>query len=220
VSPESLNRERTGQKITAAATDCIGRNLQKKKLQTDRTKLEYGDMILLMMPVRNEIPLSDDNLMNHAAVRDSKKKTSTFFNIYNEQDNKNKPLLQTLNERQQNILASVGDSLNDAVDFNIDTVVYDATKILYESLDTTVAFVTYNKVFRYSTNPKKAFYKLTPGKQRAYLIHFTGAKQSATRTSRIEKYTPQILCGKGFYDCTCGLSKKMPICDGSHKFAR
>jgi len=36
-------------------------------------------MILLMMPVRNEIPLSDDNLMNHAAVRDSKKKTSTFF---------------------------------------------------------------------------------------------------------------------------------------------
>jgi uncharacterized protein YdeI (YjbR/CyaY-like superfamily) len=67
---------------------------------------------------------------------------------------------------------------------------------------------------------KKAFYQLTPGKQRAYLIHFTGAKQSATRTSRIEKYTPQILCGKGFYDCTCGLSKKMPICDGSHKFAR
>jgi len=67
---------------------------------------------------------------------------------------------------------------------------------------------------------KKAFYQLTPGKQRAYLIHFTGAKQSATRTSRIEKFIPQILCGKGFYDCTCGLSKKMPICDGSHKFAR
>ena len=78
MSPESLNRERTDQKITAAATDCIGRNLQKKQ-QTDRTNLEYGNMILLMMPVRNEIPLSDDNLMNHAAVRDSKKKTSTFF---------------------------------------------------------------------------------------------------------------------------------------------
>ena len=75
---------------------------------------------------------------------------------------------------------------------------------------------------QFKKNPafKKAFYQLTPGKQRAYLIHFTGAKQSATRTSRIEKYTPQILCGKGFYDCTCGLSKKMPICDGSHKFAR
>jgi uncharacterized protein YdeI (YjbR/CyaY-like superfamily) len=67
---------------------------------------------------------------------------------------------------------------------------------------------------------KKAFYQLTPGRQRAYLIHFTGAKQSATRTSRIEKFIPQILCGKGFNDCTCGLSKKMPICDGSHKFAR
>jgi hypothetical protein len=76
------------------------------------------------------------------------------------------------------------------------------------------------KQFKKNAAFKKAFYQLTPGRQRAYLIHFTGAKQSATRTSRIEKFIPQILCGKGFNDCTCGLSKKMPICDGSHKFAR
>ena len=36
----------------------------------------------------------------------------------------------------------------------------------------------------------------------------------------IEKYTNQILSGKGINDCTCGLSKKMPYCDGSHKSLR
>ncbi|EDY18007.1 protein of unknown function DUF1801 [Chthoniobacter flavus Ellin428] len=47
---------------------------------------------------------------------------------------------------------------------------------------------------------KKAFQSLTAGRQRAYLIHFSGAKQSATRTARIEKCIPQILDGKGMND--------------------
>jgi uncharacterized protein YdeI (YjbR/CyaY-like superfamily) len=67
---------------------------------------------------------------------------------------------------------------------------------------------------------KAAFYALTPGRQRAYLLHFSSAKQSATRTSRIEKCMPLILKGQGINDCTCGLSKKMPYCDGSHKSIR
>lgn len=45
-----------------------------------------------------------------------------------------------------------------------------------------------------------AFAALTPGRQRAYLLHFTAAKQSQTRTSRIEKCTAQILSGKGMND--------------------
>lgn len=64
---------------------------------------------------------------------------------------------------------------------------------------------------------KTAFYALTPGRQRAYILYFSGAKQSSTRESRIDKYTPRILDGKGLNDCTCGLSKRMPGCDGSHK---
>jgi uncharacterized protein YdeI (YjbR/CyaY-like superfamily) len=40
---------------------------------------------------------------------------------------------------------------------------------------------------------KKAFTALTPGRQRAYLMHFSAAKQSQTREARIDKYTPQIL---------------------------
>lgn len=47
---------------------------------------------------------------------------------------------------------------------------------------------------------KKAFESLTPGRQRGYLLYFSSAKQSATRESRIEKYIPQILKGKGVDD--------------------
>lgn len=47
---------------------------------------------------------------------------------------------------------------------------------------------------------KKAFNSLTPGRQRAYILHFAGAKQSATRQSRIEKCVPRILEGKGMND--------------------
>lgn len=66
----------------------------------------------------------------------------------------------------------------------------------------------------------KAFYALTPGRQRAYNLFFTGSQNSKTRESRIQKYIPRILSGKGINDCTCGLSKKMPGCDGSHKALR
>ncbi len=44
---------------------------------------------------------------------------------------------------------------------------------------------------------KNAFHSLTPGRQRAYILFFTSAKQSETRNSRIEKLIPQILKGKG-----------------------
>lgn len=47
---------------------------------------------------------------------------------------------------------------------------------------------------------KKAFEKLTPGRQRGYVLHFSQAKQSKTRTARIEKYMDKILSGKGFHD--------------------
>jgi uncharacterized protein YdeI (YjbR/CyaY-like superfamily) len=47
---------------------------------------------------------------------------------------------------------------------------------------------------------KKAFDALTPGRQRAYIFHFSQAKQSKTRMARVEKYIPQILKGKGLDD--------------------
>ena len=47
---------------------------------------------------------------------------------------------------------------------------------------------------------KTAFEALTPGRQRGYILHFSQPKQSKTRESRIEKWLPQILDGKGLND--------------------
>ena len=47
---------------------------------------------------------------------------------------------------------------------------------------------------------KTAFRALTPGRQRGYILYFSAAKQSKTRESRIAKWMPQILNGKGLND--------------------
>lgn len=47
---------------------------------------------------------------------------------------------------------------------------------------------------------RTAFEKLTPGRQKGYLLYFASAKQAKTRESRIEKYIPEILKGKGLDD--------------------
>jgi uncharacterized protein YdeI (YjbR/CyaY-like superfamily) len=47
---------------------------------------------------------------------------------------------------------------------------------------------------------RDAFEALTPGRQRGYLLYFAGAKQSKTRTARVERYIPLIMEGKGLND--------------------
>jgi uncharacterized protein YdeI (YjbR/CyaY-like superfamily) len=49
-------------------------------------------------------------------------------------------------------------------------------------------------------NLAEAFHGLTPGRQKGYLLHFAGAKQSATRAARVEKHVPRILKGRGLDD--------------------
>jgi uncharacterized protein YdeI (YjbR/CyaY-like superfamily) len=46
----------------------------------------------------------------------------------------------------------------------------------------------------------EAFRALTPGRQKGYLLHFAGAKQSVTRAARVEKHAPRILRGLGLGD--------------------
>jgi uncharacterized protein YdeI (YjbR/CyaY-like superfamily) len=55
---------------------------------------------------------------------------------------------------------------------------------------------------RLDDDPKlaEAFHALTPGRQKGYLLHFAGAKQSATRAARVEKHVPRILKGLGLDD--------------------
>lgn len=54
--------------------------------------------------------------------------------------------------------------------------------------------------FKKQSELKTAFYALTPGRRRGYLLHFNQAKQSATRESRIQKCIPNIMKGKGLQE--------------------
>ena len=47
---------------------------------------------------------------------------------------------------------------------------------------------------------REAFSALTPGRQRGYILHFSGAKQSKTRESRVEQSIPRILEGLGLQE--------------------
>jgi len=55
---------------------------------------------------------------------------------------------------------------------------------------------------KFNENPalKTAYEALTPGRQRAYLLYFSQPKQAKTRQTRVERYAPQILAGKGLND--------------------
>jgi len=64
---------------------------------------------------------------------------------------------------------------------------------------------------------KLAFEALTPGRQRGYAMFVAAAKNEQTRFDRVAKFRQRILDGYGMNDCTCGLSRRMPNCDGSHK---
>ncbi len=58
----------------------------------------------------------------------------------------------------------------------------------------------FKAVLKEMPDVKKEFDKLTPGRQRGYLLHFGGAKLATTREARIEKCIPKILKGKGLED--------------------
>lgn len=57
-----------------------------------------------------------------------------------------------------------------------------------------------NDIFEALPAFRDAFYALTPGKQRGYIIHFSQPKQSTSRISRIEKCIDKIMNGEGFHD--------------------
>jgi uncharacterized protein YdeI (YjbR/CyaY-like superfamily) len=90
-------------------------------------------------------------------------------------------------------------------------------KVVFKSLDDFTIPEEFQIRLDNNLDLKNAFEALTPGRQKGYIFHFSEAKQPKTRVARIDKFIPKILMGKGFNDCTCGLSKRMPSCDGSHK---
>lgn len=55
---------------------------------------------------------------------------------------------------------------------------------------------------RFEADPElqAAFQRLTPGRQRGYLLHLNGARQAKTREARIDRIRPRVLAGKGLHD--------------------
>ncbi len=73
--------------------------------------------------------------------------------------------------------------------------------------------------FSINSEFEAAFEKLDQGVKEGYLFYFSGPKLTASITNRIVKKIERIKKGQGLNDCTCGLSKNLPNCDGSHKNA-
>jgi uncharacterized protein YdeI (YjbR/CyaY-like superfamily) len=82
--------------------------------------------------------------------------------------------------------------------------IYEAIEVEIAGLKVTLKKTTEYKIpFEFQTELDKnkelktAFEALTPGRQRAYLFHFSQPKKAETREARVEKYIPNILNGKG-----------------------
>jgi uncharacterized protein YdeI (YjbR/CyaY-like superfamily) len=107
----------------------------------------------------------------------------------------------------------------------VKAIIYEAieieksgAKVIYKKADEFEVVEELEAILANDESLRTGFEQLTPGRKKGYYLFFSGAKQSKTRTARIEKSIPRIRSGKGINDCICGHSKRMPSCDGSHKF--
>ena len=110
-----------------------------------------------------EFQYSDRNYTRslvHAGAEYDHRKLKVRFNFYTEQDAKNQPVNIDLTEGRRSLLASIGDSLTQAIIPSIDTVDFNTDEILYKGIDTTVVIagqsVVFNDILVYSTNPDSA----------------------------------------------------------------
>ncbi|MGI8892853.1 MAG: hypothetical protein ACR2GN_05270 [Bacteroidia bacterium] len=88
------------------------------------------------------------------------KKLKIRANIYSEQDNKNQPAQQNLDDDKKFILSQIGDSLQYAFVPNVDSVPYTPNQVLYSRKDTTTSSGLTYSVYVYSTNPDSAYYRV------------------------------------------------------------
>ncbi len=106
-----------------------------------------------------EFEYSDKNYaraLTYANQEISKAKMLFKINLYNEQDNPNRPFLQLLSPNQKQFLQDIGNQTNQAFFSNADSVPFNSNEILYKKLDTLGA----KGVYVYSSNPQLAKYRL------------------------------------------------------------
>jgi len=114
-----------------------------------------------------EFQYSDKNYSRtvlHAGAEFQSGKIKTRVNFYNEQDSKNQPLQQELDANARELMAQIGDSINQALFPSIDSVAFSNSEVLYEKKDTLVNYlngaVVNATVFVYSSDSAKAKYRL------------------------------------------------------------
>jgi hypothetical protein len=86
------------------------------------------------------------------------KKAKVYFNFYSEQDNKNRPLQQTLTQEQKLALAAVGDTLEKAYTSGATLATFNNSDVFYIKRDSIVNSITYSPIYIYSTDPDSAKY--------------------------------------------------------------
>lgn len=110
-----------------------------------------------------EFQYSDKNYARslvHAGTEYDSKKVKARVNVYTEQDNKNRPLQQHLEDPQKLLLSSIGDSLQDALSPSADSIPFNTTEILYDKMDSVTGSFSY-PIYLYSTDSAKAHYRLS-----------------------------------------------------------
>ncbi len=81
------------------------------------------------------------------------------LNAYSESDLKNQSLQQDLTSEQKTLLSNIGDSIQDALIWNIDSAGFSSDEVRYRLTDTIVDNMRYDSILIYSTNPDSAIYK-------------------------------------------------------------
>lgn len=118
------------------------------------------------------------------------KKVNIFFNVYSEQDNKNKPLQQTLSQQQKNVLIAIGDTLDKAVYTGVENADFNNSDVFYRQVDTTVNAILYNDVYVYSTDPDSAKFRLKFSNVGAYNGNYN--QISSTANGRVYQWVAPV----------------------------
>ena len=98
--------------------------------------------------------------MFHTSIDYQQGPLALRFNAYDEQDNKNNPLQQTLSDSDKITLALAGNDMTKAYKSGVDSVHFNTTDILYLKKDTTINGLIFKGVYMYSTDSTRAHFRL------------------------------------------------------------
>ncbi|WP_034889532.1 YdeI/OmpD-associated family protein [Gillisia sp. Hel_I_29] len=122
-------------------------------------------------------------------------------------DDKNVLVQQTKNVQAARQIRFTDNEEIKKIESVIKTYIFEAIEVEKQGLDVKMKKTSdfempneFKQELEKNSDLKKAFNLLTPGRQRGYLLYFSGAKQSNTRSNRIEKFKEKIHSGKGLND--------------------